>query len=97
VSKPIKVYFAAENGLFAHFGCVEHFPIRGMRDCAWRLLREGDTYFLACVDDNNNKTNFVVIKKNNEPMIFNKRGHTMIICIDCVKMAFILSDEKKLD
>ena len=92
MAKAIKSYFAAEAALFDFFGCAERFPIKSMRSCKWRIFEDGGMYFLTCIENNNNKMDFVVVKKDGEPMIFEKKGYSMIIGIDCIKMAFVLDD-----
>ena len=97
MSKAVKTFFDAEKNLFDFFGCSEKYPVRSMRNCKWRTLEERGTYFLTCLENNNMKMDFVIVKKDGAPMVFEKKGYTMIIGIDCIKMAFVLDNENRME
>ena len=96
MSKTIKNYFAAENKLYQMFGCDEKYPLRVMPKYSWQLIKEDGMYFLTCQEDTSNKQTFVVVKKDGKPMVFGSEGYSMIIALDCVKMAFVLEDNMKI-
>ena len=97
MSDAVTKYFAAEDALYRAFGCDEKYPLRVAQLCKWQIKRDVSTYFLALMEDTNKATEFVVVQKDGKPLIYNADGYSMIIAIDCVKMAFILDDGKVMD
>ena len=78
------------------FNCNEDFFIKPLVDKKWTIKDNDGIFFLTYLDDKNMPKECVIVKKNNEPMIFKKDNYTMVIGIECVKLAFILDNNNSL-
>lgn len=79
-----------------NFKCGEDFFIKPLIDKKWTIKDADGIFFLTYLDDNKLPKECVIVKKNNEPMIYKKDGYTMVIGIECVKLAFILNNDNIL-
>lgn len=89
-------FINAKNILNKKFNCTDDFFIKPLIDKKWTIKDNDGIFFLTYLDDNNNAKDCVIVKKNNEPMIFKKDNYTMIIGIECVKLAFILDNNNSI-
>ena len=39
----------------------------------------------------------VIVKKNGIPMVYQKKEYTMVVAIDCVKIAFVFQNNQRVD
>lgn len=74
------------------FGCNYDFFISPMLEGRWSIQENNNTFFLSFVDKSGKVKNCVISKKDGEPLIFERDELTMIIAIECVKIAFIFSN-----
>ena len=79
-----------------NFNCNEDFFIKPLIDKKWSIKDNDGIFFLTYLDDNKKPKEYVIVKKNNEPMIYKKDNYTMVIGIECVKLAFILDNNNSL-
>ena len=89
----VQNYLQAKQGLFSHFGCNEQYFVRDLLDLKWTIKMDADTYILTYWEKANKPTYAIIIKKDGKPCVYRSDKHTMIIGIDCVKIAFLLSNE----
>ncbi|MDE6182260.1 MAG: hypothetical protein K2F59_03550, partial [Eubacteriales bacterium] len=61
----------------------------------WTIKDNDGVFFLTYIEENNTK-DCVIVKKNNEPMIFKTNDYTMVVGIECVKLGFILKNSNKI-
>lgn len=93
----IKEYLKLEENIRRKFKCEEDFFLKPMIGNKWAINTENDTCFLSYLDNNDSKKNTCyVVSKNSKPMIYKKDDITMIIAIDCIKIAFIFENKNKL-
>lgn len=87
----VNKFIDTKNELNKYFNCTEDFFIKPLINNQWTIKDKDGIFFLTYLDNNNPK-DCVIVKKNNEPMIFKTNEYTMIIGIECVKLAFILKN-----
>jgi len=89
----LKSYVTSKNELMTHFKCDEDFFIKPMEGIKWAVKTEEDFSFLFYWTSEEKKQTAVIVKKNGEPMIYKTNDYTMVIAIDCVKIAFVFSNK----
>ena len=45
----------------------------------------------------NKRINAVIVKRNGVPMVYQKKEYTMVVAIDCVKIAFVFRNSRRVD
>lgn len=88
----VENFINAKNIINKEFNCSEDFFIKPLVDKKWSIKNNDGIFFLTYLDDSNTPKDCVIVKKNNEPMIYKKNNYTMVIGIECVKLAFILDN-----
>lgn len=94
---PIQEYVAKRKSVMEHFKCEGDYYIKPLLEMQWKVSNEEDFYLLSYWSDNFPKTNSVILQKAGKPMIYEDRTHTMVVGIDCVKIAFLFENGKRLD
>lgn len=92
----VENFINAKNILNKKFNCNDDFFIKPLIDKKWTIKDNDGIFFLTYLDDNDRTKECVIVKKNNEPMIYKKDNYTMIIGIECVKLAFILDNNNSI-
>ena len=76
-----------------HFKCDDDFFIKPLESLKWAVKEEDDFSFLIYWTSEDKRNTAVIVKKNGSSMIYKADTYTMVIAIDCVKTAFIFSNE----
>lgn len=92
----IKDFIKLENKIRQEFKCDEKFFLKPMIGNKWAINMQNETYFLSYLDSEGNKNSCYIVNKNNKPLIYKKDDLTMVIAIDCIKIAFIFENKNKL-
>lgn len=92
----IENFINAKKILNNAFNCNDDFFIKPLIDTKWLIKDDEGIFFLTYLDDNNKSKDCVIVKRNNQPMIYKKDNYTMVIVIECVKLAFILNNNNIL-
>ncbi|WP_250277911.1 hypothetical protein [[Clostridium] colinum] len=92
----VENFINAKNILNETFNCNDDFFIKPLVNKKWTIKDNDGIFFLTYIDDSNKAKDCVIVKKNNEPMIYKKENYTMVIGIECVKLAFILDNNNLL-
>lgn len=90
-------FMNAKKSLLWHFNCQDDYYIKALPDVRWRVKEEDDIFFLSFLDDKKNASHAVIVKKDGKPLIYAAEDYTMVIAIDCVKIAFIFKNTNKMD
>lgn len=88
----ISEYIKVKKSLFDSFNCTEDYFIKNLKQLKWIISSVDDWYIVSYWEkksDKEIKTDVVIVKKNGEPQVFETKEYTMIIGIQCVKIAFI--------
>jgi|GEM_PF-530622 len=89
----LKTYINAKKELMKFFGCADDFFIKAFDGCKWMIKNDEDFSFLIYWGKDEKRHDAVIVKKNGSPMLFKAGKYTMVIAIDCVKIAFIFENE----
>lgn len=80
--------------IFSEFRVSKDYFISVKDEYNWEIISDDNINLIKWYEDNEVKTNLIV-SNNSGPLIISKDGYTMIIAIDCVKIAYIFKDELK--
>jgi hypothetical protein len=90
----LKTYITAKNELMQFFNCDDDFFIKAFNGSRWMIKNDDDFSFLMYWTADKKRHDAVIVKKNGSPMVYKAGKYTMVIAIDCVKIAFIFENEK---
>ena len=96
MSKVIKDYIKSQKALKRYFDCQEDYLIKELTTHKWQIIPQEGIVFLQYWNDDNNKAKAVVVNKNEKPLIYATEEYTMVIAIDCIKIAFVFSNVNKI-
>lgn len=94
-NQPILDYIAVKKSVLDYFQCDGDYYIKPLPDARWSVRYEEDFFILSYWIKNGIKLDSVIVKKGGKPMIYKTQDHTLIVGIDCVKIAFIFSNSNK--
>lgn len=89
-------FISAKKDLNAEFNCKEDFFINPLIENKWTIKDNDGIFFLTYWDNKEKLKECVIVKKDNSPLIFKNEDYTMIIGIECIKLAFILKNSNML-
>ena len=85
-------FILSKLDFFRHFKCSDDYFVQIKLGYNWEIIEEDGIYFLSYWENINNKTSAVVVTKNNAAQIFAAEDYTMVIAIDCVRIAFVFNN-----
>ena len=86
-------FISSQKKIMEYFGCDGEFYIKPLINYNWVVKSNDDFSILSYCDNNDKRIDAVVVKKGGKPMVYKKDDFTMIIGIDCVKLAFIFKTD----
>ncbi len=86
-------YIKSKTNLLKYFNVDQDFHVKVLTDHSWQVKEDDGIFFLTTWNAQNQRQDAVIVKHNNQPLIFRKKVNTLIVAIDCVKIAYILSNE----
>jgi hypothetical protein len=89
-------FVQAKNDLLKLFNCDDNFYIKPEVDAKWSLRELEGTCFVSYGKDGTKPTDAVVTRKNGDFYIVEKAEYTMVVCIECVKIALILKNSNRI-
>jgi hypothetical protein len=89
-------FIQAKSNLLKLFNCDDSFYIKPEIDAKWHLRELDGTCFISYGKEAEKPTEAVVTRKNGEFYIIEKAEYTMVVCIECVKIALILKNSNKI-
>jgi hypothetical protein len=89
----LETYIDAKKELMRYFNCTDDFYVKAFDRYKWMIKDDDDFSFLRYWTDDEKRHDAVIVKKNGSPMIFKAGKYTMVVAIDCVKIAFIFENE----
>lgn len=88
----LKNYISSKKMLMKQFSCDDDFFIKPLENLKWAVKSEDDFSFLMYWTDDDKRHSAVIVKKNGSPMVYKTDMYTMVIAIDCIKTAFVFSN-----
>ncbi|MCI8629868.1 MAG: hypothetical protein HFE57_10335 [Firmicutes bacterium] len=92
----VQEWIQTQNEVLQFFQCEGEFFIKPL-DYEWTIRHTEDFYFLSYWIRKNKRVDAVIVKKNGLPMVYRKREYTMVVAIDCVKIAFVFRNSQQID
>jgi len=95
MSSVVEEYIEVKEDIKKYFGCPNDYFIKPLVNHDWSVYGDEGIFFLTYWDDDEKKTTAMVVKKDNKPLIYKAKDYTMVIALDCVKIAFILKNVRE--
>ena len=95
MSKQVLEFERVKKSLMKYFKCPDDYFVKILGDSEWSISENDGMYFLSYWEEDK-RNNAVIVKKNEEPLIYKTKAETMVIAIDCIKIAFVFKNHKKV-
>lgn len=92
----ITSYINSKKILMESFECKNNYHVEPIVECKWKVKKEDDIYIFSYWKTDEDKKDLIVVKKNGEPIILNNDKYTMIVGINCIKIAYIVKNKNKI-
>lgn len=96
MEKLLKRYVESQSKLLKSFDSDTDYFIKNVSDYNWRVKEIDGMFFLTYWKDGGKLNECVIVKKNNQPIIVRKSDYTMIVVIECIKIAVILKNDMEV-
>lgn len=95
MTRVLRSYVTSKKNLFEYFKCREEYPVVMLTENRWAVKETEGMYFLTYwTKDEERQFNYVVVKKDGEPLVYKTRDYSMVIAIDCIKTAFVFKNNE---
>ncbi len=88
------IYKKTQNDIFKNFNVEPKYFLSVLDECSWEIIMQDDINLIKYDNGTEQKTNLIV-QKSEKPFIVEKGGYTMVVAIDCVKVAFVFKNDLK--
>lgn len=89
-------YIDSKTAILKRFECEQDFFVKPIEEYNWRI-KEGDgIYFLNYWKSDGKVNECVIVKKDGIPYVMKEKDFTMIVCIECVKVAIIARNANEI-
>lgn len=88
----VEDFVYSRKNLMEYFKCNNDYFIKPFFGYKWRVKENDGLYFLVYWKDGEGLNERVITKMNNNPAIIRKEEFTMVVFIECVKVAAILEN-----
>lgn len=95
MKKPVQEFIQARNSLMQYFGLQDDFFIKPATSCSWYIRELEGTYFVGYGREDEKASEAVVVRRDGKPYIIEKGDYTLVVCIECVKIALVLKNSNK--
>jgi len=92
---PVENFVKAALHVKKYFGTDIKYVIKPMLDVYWRVWSMEDVLFLTYWSDNMQKTDVLIVKEGSKPLMFEREDYTMVVGIECIKVALIFKNRNK--
>lgn len=92
----VKNYIDCKNKLLKMFKCDDEYFIKTLEDYNWRVKNSEGLFFLTYWKQGGKLNECIIVKKNNRPLIFREKEYTLIVAVECVKVALILKNDMEV-
>ncbi|MCL2592053.1 MAG: hypothetical protein FWD82_01690 [Defluviitaleaceae bacterium] len=95
MSKQVSDFSKAQKKLMKYFKCPDDYFVKVLDDCRWSISENEGMSFLSYWEGEK-RQNAVIVKNSEGSLIYEVKNETMVVAIDCVKIAFIFKNSKKI-
>jgi len=96
MEKILKKYDEYKNKLLRSFDCGRDYFIKNIEEYNWRVKNADGMFILTYWKEGERLNECIIVKKNNKPVIIRKDEYTMIIAVECIKIALILRNDMEV-
>lgn len=96
MKKVVPEFIKAKQDVLKYFGCEEDYFIRTLGGYYWTIKEDDEMYFINYYRDDEKTKESVIVKKDGEPIIIKQGDYTMILCVECVKVALIFKNDNQI-
>ncbi len=96
MGETVMKYMQSKDRLMKYFGCKENYFIKPLPNAEWQIEDSNDFPILSYSVNGEPKIDALICKKNGKPLIFSTKGYTMVIAIECIKIAFVFKNDKRI-
>jgi hypothetical protein len=96
MKKYIFEYKECTKKILKEFGCEDNYLIKDLTSFEWGINNEEGTYFLSYWKKEEPKNNLLIAKSDKLPLIYKTKDYTMIIVIECIKIAVIFKNKEQV-
>lgn len=89
---PVQNFVQSRKKIWDYFDCAGDYYIKPLVGQEWLIRKVDDFYFLTYWTNEDVKMDAVVVSKGGNPFIYTTKEYTMVVAIDCVKIAFIFQN-----
>lgn len=90
-------FLKAQETLMEQFKCDTNYFIKPLVNSKWALKIEESAVFLTYCYEKMERVTLVVSRKEGNPEFYKSNEYTMIVAIDCIKIAFIFKNNNVVD
>jgi hypothetical protein len=95
MKKYVPDFIQAKKDLMQYFGCTDDFYVKPVTNATWYIRELEGMYFVGYGKEDEKPSEAVVVRRDGEPYIIEKGDYTMVVCIECIKIALIFKNENK--
>ncbi len=91
----INTYIKSTEEIAQKFNVSQDFFIKPILDCEWNIREMEGLMFFKYIKDGK-EFEQVVVRQNGENLVQKQGDFTLIVAIDCVKISFLVRNDKKI-
>lgn len=89
----INDFVDAKLKLNRFFEIQENYFFKTLINNKWTIKDNDGTFFLTYIEKEESYKDCVISKKDGNPIIIRKDDYTLVVAIECVKLAFVLNNK----
>ncbi|MCL2873988.1 MAG: hypothetical protein FWE29_03555 [Defluviitaleaceae bacterium] len=93
--KSVENFVKAASSVKQYFDANIKYVLKPMLDVYWRTWSMDDVQFLTYWSDDVQKTDVLIVKEDSKQLMFEKEDYTMIVGIECIKVALIFKNSNR--
>lgn len=96
MKKTVSNYINSRNAILKSFQCEQDFYVKPIEGCKWAVRENDGAFFLNYWHDGKGVRECFIVKKDGLPYVIREKDYTMIVCIECVKVAIIAANSDEV-
>lgn len=89
----VKNFITLKKDLKSYFNCEEEYFYKIITDYEWHIKENENIYILNYWKNSEPINECVLVKKEGKPLIYQGKDYTLLIGIECIKIAFIVKNK----
>lgn len=92
----VSSYINSRNEILNRFQCYSDYFIKPIEGYKWTVIESDGIFFLKYWLEGGKVNKCVITKKGSMPYVVRSEDYTMIVCIECVKIAIIAANANEV-